>query len=74
MIADQNLNRDGIKKLKTKLNLLESHIKQESNLINYLNIFDNMIDSLSEALSELESTDDELILLREEYKAAIDVI
>lgn len=74
MIAHQNLNRDGIKKLKTRLDLLENHIKQDTNLMNYINIFDSMTYSLHEGLSELERTDEELSLLREEYKAAIDVI
>lgn len=74
MVAQQNLNRDGIKNLKTRLNLLENHIKQNSNLMNYMNIFDNMTDSLHVVLAELERTDEELSLLREEYKAAIDVI
>ncbi len=74
MVAYQNVNRDGIRKLNTRLNLLENNIKQDSNLINYLNIFENMTDSLHEVLSDLESTDEELSLLREEYKAAIEVI
>lgn len=74
MIANQNINRDGIKKLKTRLSLLESHIKQDPNLVNYINIFENMTDSLHEYLAQLERTDEELSLLREEYKAAMDVI
>ena len=74
MIAHQNINRDGIKKIKTRLNLLENHIKQDLNLVNYINIFENMTNSFHEDLSQLERTDEELSLLREEYKAAIDVI
>jgi len=74
LVGNQNLNRDGIKRLVSKLDGLENNIKQDPNLNMYLNIFYHMTDTFHECLSGLQRTEEELSLIREEYKAAIDVV
>jgi len=74
VLGDQSLIRDGIKRLNSMLDSLKRQIGQEPVRQMYLDLFQQMNETNQERLVELGHTYEELNLVRENYKAAIEVV
>ncbi len=74
VLGDQSLISDGINRLNSMLDSLKRQIVQEPVRQMYLNMLQQMNQTYQERLVELRHTYEELNLVRENYKAAIEVV
>jgi len=74
LVGSQNLNRVDIKGFKSKLDNIERQINQDHFLNKYLSVFQPMTKIFHESLDNLQLTNEELSLIREEFLAAIDIV